>query len=189
MEPLSFYQISLVIIAKFFSQILKASSSACQPLQIKFTILFYLYLKRPTSFHQFYNFIQKTKICLACDTIFYSLQNQNYQSFCALNKIEQFKFYILYRVKGICPLLLPLVSLSAKGQLISKADQHPIGSPKKQMDEFVLFTFLLFTSNKSNLSVRFLGESTARQSPFWFYLTFMHHDDSKFQYVRQFHMI
>ena len=36
----------------------------------------------------------------------------------------------------------------------------------------VLFAFLLFTANKSNLSVRFLGESTARQSAFWFYPTF-----------------
>ena len=40
------------------------------------------------------------------------------------------------------------------------------------MDEFVLFAFLLFTANKSNSSVRFLGEPTARQSAFWFYLTF-----------------
>ena len=54
-----------------------------------------------------------------------------------------------------------------KGQLISKAD-----SSKKQMDEFVLFPFLLFTANKSNSSVRFLGESTACQSAFQFYLTF-----------------
>ena len=40
------------------------------------------------------------------------------------------------------------------------------------MDDFVLFAFLLFTANKSNSSVRFLGESTARQSAFRFYLTF-----------------
>ena len=40
------------------------------------------------------------------------------------------------------------------------------------MDEFVLFAFLLFMANKSNLSVCFLGESTARQSAFRFYLTF-----------------
>ena len=170
MEPLSFYQISLVIIAKFFSQILKASSSgsACQPLQIKFTILFYLYLKRPTSFHQFYNFIQKTKICLACDTIFYSLQNQNYQSFCALNKIEQFKFYILYRVKGICPLLLPLVSLSAKGQLISKADLGAADSPKRRMNEFGFFDMKSKKARKTNSFVHFFGEFMARQSVFDF---------------------
>ena len=54
----------------------------------------------------------------------------------------------------------------AKGQLISKADWHAIDSPKKRTDEFVLFAFLLFTANKSNSSVRFLGESTARQSAF-----------------------
>jgi hypothetical protein len=41
-----------------------------------------------------------------------------------------------------------------------------IDSPKKQTDKFVMFAFLLFTENKSNSSVRFLGESTARQSAF-----------------------
>ena len=51
-------------------------------------------------------------------------------------------------------------------QLISKADLRAIDSPKKRMDKFVLFAFLLFTANKSNSSVRFLGESTARQSAF-----------------------
>ena len=40
------------------------------------------------------------------------------------------------------------------------------------MDEFVLIAFLLFTGNKSNSSVYFFGEATARQSGFWFYLTF-----------------
>ena len=48
-----------------------------------------------------------------------------------------------------------------KGQLISKADWRPIDSPKKRTDEFILFAFLLFTTNKSNSSVHFLGESTA----------------------------
>ena len=59
-----------------------------------------------------------------------------------------------------------------KGQLISKAIYGLPTSPKKRTDEFVLFAFLLFTANKSNSSVRFLGESTARQSAFRFYLTF-----------------
>ena len=53
-----------------------------------------------------------------------------------------------------------------KGQLTSKADWSAIDSPKKGMDESVLFAFLLFTANKSNLSVRFLGESMARRSAF-----------------------
>ena len=61
---------------------------------------------------------------------------------------------------------------SNKGQFISKADWCAIDSPKKQTDEFVLFAFLLFTANKSNSSIRFLGESAAPQSAFWFYLTF-----------------
>ena len=59
-----------------------------------------------------------------------------------------------------------------KGQLISKADWRAMDSPKKRTDKFVLFAFLLFMANKSNLSVRFLGESTACQSAFRFYLTF-----------------
>ena len=59
-----------------------------------------------------------------------------------------------------------------KGQLISKAIYGLLTSPKKWTDKFVLFAFLLFTANKSNSSVRFLGEFKARQSAFWFYLTF-----------------
>ena len=59
-----------------------------------------------------------------------------------------------------------------KGHLISKAIYALLTSPKNRTDEFVLFAFLLFTANKSNSSVCFLGESTARQSAFWFYLTF-----------------
>ena len=39
-------------------------------------------------------------------------------------------------------------------------------SSKKRTDEFDLFAFLLFTANKSNSSVWFLEESTARQSAF-----------------------
>ena len=60
----------------------------------------------------------------------------------------------------------------SKGQLISKAIHGLLTSPKKRTDEFVLFAFLLFMANKSNSSVRFLGESTAGQSAFWFFLTF-----------------
>ena len=58
------------------------------------------------------------------------------------------------------------------GQLILKAINSLLFSPKKRTEEFVLFAFLLFTANKSNSSVRFLGESTAHQSAFRFYLTF-----------------
>jgi hypothetical protein len=54
----------------------------------------------------------------------------------------------------------------AKGQLISKPIYDLLTSPKKRTDEFDLFTFLLFTANKSNSSVRFFGESTASQSAF-----------------------
>jgi len=44
--------------------------------------------------------------------------------------------------------------------------------PKKRTEDLVLFAFLLFTANKSNLPIHFMGESTARQSAFRFYLTF-----------------
>ena len=54
-----------------------------------------------------------------------------------------------------------LFFFNIKGQLISKADWRAIDSPNKRTDEFVLFAFLLFTANKSNSSVRFLGESTS----------------------------
>ena len=60
----------------------------------------------------------------------------------------------------------------SKGRLISKAIYGLLTSPKKWTNEFDLFAFLLFTANKSNYSVRFLRESTARQSSFWFHLTF-----------------
>ena len=43
---------------------------------------------------------------------------------------------------------------------------------KKRTNEFGLLASLLFTANKTNLFVRFLGESTARPNCFWFYLTF-----------------
>ena len=59
-----------------------------------------------------------------------------------------------------------------KGQIKLKEDWRVVDSPKKRTNEFVLFAFLLFTAKKSNLFVRFLGESTARQSWFRFYLTF-----------------
>ena len=54
-----------------------------------------------------------------------------------------------------------------KGHLISKPIYDLLTSPKKRTDEFDLFAFLLFTANKSNSSVHFFGESTARQSTFW----------------------
>ena len=49
-----------------------------------------------------------------------------------------------------------------KGQLISKAIYGLLTSPKRRMNEFVLFAFLLFTAHKSNSSVCFLRESTFR---------------------------
>ena len=57
-----------------------------------------------------------------------------------------------------------------KGQLISKTIYGLLTFPKKRTVEFVLFAF--YPSYKSNSSVRFLGESMACQSTFWFYLTF-----------------
>ena len=70
---------------------------------------------------------------------------------------------------------------SPKGQLISQAVYGQLTSPKKRTGEFVLFAFLLFTANKSNSSVHFLRESKARQSAFWFYLTFRKTDNDEFR--------
>ena len=53
-----------------------------------------------------------------------------------------------------------------KGQLISKADQRAVDSPKKRKDEFDLFAVKSKKANKTNSSVCFLGESMARQSAF-----------------------
>ena len=55
---------------------------------------------------------------------------------------------------------------AAKGQLISKADWRAVDSPKKRTDEFDLFAVKSKKANKTNSSVRFLGESMARQSAF-----------------------
>ena len=53
-----------------------------------------------------------------------------------------------------------------------KAIYGLLTSPKKWTDEFVLFAFLLFTANKSNSSVRFLGEFEDTKKSFRNYLTF-----------------
>ena len=57
-------------------------------------------------------------------------------------------------------------STSTKGQFISKADWCAIDSPKKRTDEFDLFAVKSKKAKKTNSSVRFLGESMARQSAF-----------------------
>ena len=55
-----------------------------------------------------------------------------------------------------------------KGQTKPKADWRAADSPKKCTNEFVFVAFLLFMGKKTNLIVRFLGESTARKSAFCF---------------------
>ena len=45
-----------------------------------------------------------------------------------------------------------------KGQIKPKADWQAIDSPKKRMDGFDLFAVKSKKANKTNLSVRFLGE-------------------------------
>jgi hypothetical protein len=81
-----------------------------------------------------------------------------------------------FNLMGINQMVNPLANQQllreSKGQLISKADWRATDSPKKRTDEFDLFAFLLFTTNNSNSSFHFLGESTAQQSAFRFYLTF-----------------
>ena len=49
-------------------------------------------------------------------------------------------------------------SFEPKGQLISKADWRAVDSPKKQTDEYNLFAVKSKKANKTNSSVRFLGE-------------------------------
>ena len=48
---------------------------------------------------------------------------------------------------------------------------------QKMNKQICLVCFLLFTANKTNSLVHFLGESTARQTCFWFYLI----DSQEFQ--------
>ena len=54
----------------------------------------------------------------------------------------------------------------SKAQLISKAEWRAIDSSKKRTEKFDFFAILLFVEDKSNSSVLFLEESTARQSAF-----------------------
>ena len=48
----------------------------------------------------------------------------------------------------------------------SDKTEKQIGAPKKGTDEFDLFAVKSKKANKTNLSVRFLGESMVRQSAF-----------------------
>ena len=59
--------------------------------------------------------------------------------------------------------------VSTKGQIKPKADCHAVDSPKKRINN--LFS-LLFTANKTNVFVCFLGESKACPNCFKFYVTF-----------------
>ena len=90
------------------------------------------------------------------------ISNHQYYYFAIFNFVKHLS---LKRFAQLCPLTLKLISVP-KGQLISKAIYGLPSSPKKRTTELVLFAFLLFTANKSNLPVCFLGESTARQSAF-----------------------
>ena len=99
----------------------------------------------------------------------------------SINVVAQFSFLIA-QAKHLGDCVWQRVALnsfgfskegSPKGQLISKAIYGLLTSPKKPTDKFVLFAFLLFTANKSDSFVRFLGESTSCKSAFWFYLTFI----------------
>ena len=49
-----------------------------------------------------------------------------------------------------CTIFLTWKIMTAKGQLILKADWRAIDSPKKWMDEFVLFAVKSKKANKSN---------------------------------------
>ena len=94
-----------------------------------------------------------------------SFKSSKWKWYCWRNQTKVKKMECNYQVNNFLELL-------TKGQSISKTIYGLLTSPKKRTDEFVLFAFLLFTANKSNLSVRFLGESTAHRPAFWFHLTF-----------------
>jgi hypothetical protein len=51
-----------------------------------------------------------------------------------------------------------------------KADWRAVDSPKKRNQRIRFVRFLLFTANKTNSFIRFLGESTASPNCFQFYL-------------------
>ena len=87
-----------------------------------------------------------------------------------MSNLLAFLEYMNFNKQKVDIFLKSIERAGPKGQLISKADWHAIDSPKKRTDKFVLLAFLLFKGNKSNSSVRFLGESKARQSAFRFYL-------------------
>ena len=53
-----------------------------------------------------------------------------------------------------------------KGQIIPKADWRAIDSPKKRTNEFVCFSVKSKKAKKTNLFIRFLGESAVRQSAY-----------------------
>ena len=85
--------------------------------------------------------------------------------------------WVTFRSSPLCLLgtvqgeknLLHIIVTTTKGQIKPKAHWRAVDSPKKRTNEFVLFAFLLFTANKTNLFVRFLGESTVRPNCFRFY--------------------
>ena len=60
------------------------------------------------------------------------------------------------------------IFMIVKGQTKLKADLRAVDSPKKRTNVFVLFAFFLFTANKTNSFLCFLGASTACQSAFGF---------------------
>ena len=67
-------------------------------------------------------------------------------------------FNFLYSLPKFVEFQNVVILGSGKGQLISKAIYGLLASTKKKWtDKFVLFVFLLFTANKSNSSVGFLG--------------------------------
>ena len=79
---------------------------------------------------------------------------------------------ILSHLRGRNVEKMSIIVLIFKGQMKTKADWRAVDFSEKWRNKFVLFAFLLFTANKTNLFVNLLGESTARPKFFWFYLTF-----------------
>ena len=102
--------------------------------------------------------------------IMHEAWNLNHHQGCS--QMTQFRNQMNLQFWAHCPLGSYVFWRSDKTE--SRLTRHIyIDSPKKWTNKgMCLFAFLLFTANKTNSLVRFLGESTARPNCFWFYLTF-----------------
>ena len=87
-----------------------------------------------------------------------------------MSNLLAFLEYMNFNKQKVDIFLKSIERAGPKGQLISKADWHAIDSPKNERMNLFCLLFCSSWQKKSNSSVRFSGESKARQSAFRFYL-------------------